>query len=192
MLHNLSTSIVNECREHGVGTIIIGDLKGIREDKDFGKQTNQQLHAWPFAKLTEMITYKAEEVGIEVVKVSERYTSRACCVCGVINKKSARTHRGLLECADCGAQIHADVNGAFNILRKYLLSHDANGIGVAGGLPTLPSPTARALGFGKFVDSQIDPTFVARFDLRNFSVKMTQIGQQKQSIAIDTSTMAGV
>lgn len=177
LLHNLSHAIVDECRHRGIGTIIVGDLRGIRTDKDFGKVGNQKLHAWSFNEITRLITYKAEEVGIEVIKVSERYTSRTCHACGSVNKRSARITRGLFVCADCGAATHADVNGARNILQKYLLSRES-GVGVAGGLPALPSPTVSASRTGEFAGaSQIDPDFVAEFDLRNFEVKMTQVSQ---------------
>lgn len=193
-LHNISTHIVNDCHKRGIGTIAIGDLKNIREDKDFGAVTNQKLHLWPFNELTRMITYKAEEVGIEVIKISERYTSRTCSVCGFVNNPSARKHRGLLVCASCGAATHADVNGARNILQKYLLSRRDDAVGVAGGLPTLPSTVTHQgmQGNGEFAGLANQPTFVARLDLRNFAVKMTRIYQQKRSVATDTSTEVGV
>ena len=75
-IHNVTRSIIDECVKRGVGTIVIGDLKGIRKDKDFGKVGNQKLHAWAFAEVLRQITYKAEEMDIEVTKVNERNTSK--------------------------------------------------------------------------------------------------------------------
>ena len=62
-----------------------------------------------------MITYKAEEYGITVMKIDESYSSQKCSVCGVI-KKSNRKYRGLYVCSNCGTVINADVNGARNML----------------------------------------------------------------------------
>ena len=54
-----------------------------------------------------------------VFKEPEDYTSQTCCMCGTICK-SNRVHRGLYVCKQCGAVINADVNGAINILKRYL------------------------------------------------------------------------
>ncbi|MGO9379077.1 MAG: zinc ribbon domain-containing protein [Dissulfurispiraceae bacterium] len=51
--------------------------------------------------------------------VSESYTSQTCCKCGTRGKAN-RAHRGLYVCKSCGTTIHADVNGAVNILKKHL------------------------------------------------------------------------
>ncbi|MHA2251958.1 MAG: zinc ribbon domain-containing protein, partial [Candidatus Kariarchaeaceae archaeon] len=40
-----------------------------------------------------------------------------CSKCGIIDK-SSRRHRGLYICKSCGWYIHADVNGAYNIVGK--------------------------------------------------------------------------
>lgn len=64
-----------------------------------------------------MLEYKAEMVGIQIIKVTEEYTSQKCSECGII-RKSNRKHRGLYVCKDCGAVINADVNASRNILQK--------------------------------------------------------------------------
>ncbi|MHA1916916.1 MAG: zinc ribbon domain-containing protein [Candidatus Ranarchaeia archaeon] len=61
--------------------------------------------------------YKAKLVGIEVVKISEEFTSQTCSNCGVVCK-SNRKHRGLYICSKCGCVLNADVNASMNILRK--------------------------------------------------------------------------
>ncbi|HUI67674.1 MAG TPA: zinc ribbon domain-containing protein [Nitrospirota bacterium] len=55
----------------------------------------------------------------QAVKEPEDYTSQTCSVCGTIFR-SNRVHRGLYICNQCGAVINADVNGAINILKRYL------------------------------------------------------------------------
>ena len=66
-----------------------------------------------------IICYKARLKGIRVVKEPEDYTSHTCCMCGT-TCRSNRVHRGLYACNQCGALINADVNGAINILKRYL------------------------------------------------------------------------
>lgn len=113
LLHIMTTDFVRRCWEAGVGTIAIGDLTDIREQVDYGPVLNQRLHAWPFGKITRMIEYKASLYGIEVIKVSETYSSQTCHRCGVV-QKSNRVSRGVYRCS-CGWRVHADVNGAANV-----------------------------------------------------------------------------
>ena len=117
------------CEKKGVTHIVFGDLNGIRDNIDYSKRLNQQLHSWNFAmnevnrrsgssQLVDFITYKARRVGIAVERISERYTSQTCCACGTVDKNNRKT-RGLYVC-DCGNRINADRNGANNILTRYL------------------------------------------------------------------------
>ncbi len=128
LIHTATKRTIDDAIKHKVGTIVIGDIKNIRKDKHWRKKDSQKLHSWSFAKLTSQLTYKAMLAGIRVVKVGERDTSKTCSVCGVI-KKSNRKHRGLYRCK-CGNQMNADINGARNILKKYLReSKDSRSIG---------------------------------------------------------------
>jgi len=119
LLHSLTKALVRDADARGVSTIIVGDLKDIRYGKNWGDSGNQQLHKWPFERIIKMLTYKARVKGIRIVKEAEDYTSQTCCVCG-IKQKSNRVHRGLYVCNQCGSMINADVNGAINILKRYL------------------------------------------------------------------------
>jgi putative transposase len=117
--HSLTTHIVHRCVEKGVGQITIGDLESVRlddegETKNWGRHGNLDLHGWAFDRFTSILTYKAKVQGIEVVEVSERDTSKTCCVCGR-EDDSQRTERGLYVCETCGVAFNADVNGAENI-----------------------------------------------------------------------------
>ncbi len=112
-LHQVSRHFVNLCKAKGVKEIIIGQLTNIREEIDYGKKVNQRLHAWPFARLTDFIRYKAEDAGITVRRESEAYTSQTCHNCGMISK-SNRKHRGFYTCK-CGYAENADINGAANL-----------------------------------------------------------------------------
>ncbi len=115
-LHQVSRWFVALCKEKGVSEIVIGNLTDIREEIDYGDKLNQRLHAWPFAKLTEMIRYKAEDAGIIVRQESKAYTSQTCHACGKISR-SAGKHRRLYSCS-CGYRANADLNGAAKLFKN--------------------------------------------------------------------------
>jgi len=118
IIHTVTKEVIKEAERNKVGTIVVGDIKNIRKDKHWNKKASQKLHSWGFAKLISQIEYKAKLSGIRFEKVSEKDTSKTCSVCGLV-KKSNRKHRGLYVCK-CGNKMNADVNGARNILKKYL------------------------------------------------------------------------
>jgi len=71
-----------------------------------------------------MIEYKAEEVGINVIRHEESYTSKCdSLVCEEIKKHEKylgeRKKRGLFQSSN-NKLVNADVNGALNILRKVI------------------------------------------------------------------------
>jgi len=96
--HTLSKHIVERCVDEGIGTIVVGNLSGIREDeengesKNWGKHGNLDLHSWAFDRFTDLLTYKAEMEGITVEQVSERDTSKSCSCCGR-KRKANRVER---------------------------------------------------------------------------------------------------
>ena len=113
--HKITSRYVSAARESGAKTIVLGNLKHIRKRMRFGKKTNQKLHAWPFAELADMITYKADAVGIETEHISEAYTSQECPQCRHRYKPKGRVYR----CRKCGWTGHRDVVGASNLWTKY-------------------------------------------------------------------------
>jgi len=99
----------------GVGELLIGDLTGIRDNGDHGKSVNQKVNNfWVFNLIKKRIIELGEEYGIAVRKVSERDTSRTCCLCG--RQHNTRVERGLIVCPERHRSVNADVNGAVNIL----------------------------------------------------------------------------
>ena len=40
-----------------------GDIKGIREEKNLGRKTNQQLHSLPYARIYMQLEYKLKMQG---------------------------------------------------------------------------------------------------------------------------------
>lgn len=114
-LHKQTTKFVKNCQTKGIGTIILGDLTGIRNTINYGKRANQKLHQWAFGKIAELITYKAKALGIKVETIDESYTSQTCPKCGSRKKPTNRNYT-----CRCGLKYHRDGVGAINIRRKYL------------------------------------------------------------------------
>ena len=114
-LHKQTTKFVTYCQAKGIGTIVLGDLTGIRKRIDYGKKRNQKLHQWTFGKIAELITYKAKALGIKVKVIDESYTSQTCPQCDNRKKRNNRNYT-----CKCGFKCHRDGVGALNIRQKYL------------------------------------------------------------------------
>lgn len=121
-LHKSSRYIINYCLKHDICTIIIGKNKEWKQNVNLSKRINQHFVQIPFARFIEMIEYKAEEYGIAVVTTEESYTSGTSFIDNEEPvkenyNKSRRVHRGLFV-SDSGITINADLNGAYQILKK--------------------------------------------------------------------------
>ena len=131
-MHKASRLIVDECVKQGISTIVIGKNKEWKQESGLSKRVNQHFVQLPFARLIQMIEYKAQEKGIAVILTEESYTSGTSFLDGEAPAKDSydkrrRVHRGLFKTND-GRWINADVNGAFQILRKVFPNVSANGI----------------------------------------------------------------
>ncbi len=113
--HKITSFFVSACRVNKAQTIVLGDIKHIRQSIKYSKKSNQKLHQWSFGKISSMISYKAEQLGIEVKTESEKYTSQTCPSCKHKHKPSGRVYK----CPKCGWTGHRDVVGASNIWTKY-------------------------------------------------------------------------
>ncbi|PMQ01252.1 MAG: transposase [Dictyoglomus sp. NZ13-RE01] len=115
VLEKYTSHLIGYCVKNNIGTIVIGDLKGIRNEAKYGKVANQKIHQWMFRKVARRIGEKAGFVGIDIVYVKENGTSQVCPVCGSKNKPRNRNY----ECGECGFRYHRDGVGAINIYKKY-------------------------------------------------------------------------
>lgn len=114
------------CAKHNINTIIIGENKEQKQEINIGSVNNQNFVFVPFYKLKKLIEYKAKQVGINYSPHEESYTSKTSFLdLEPVSKRELyvgrRVKRGLFKTAK-GLLINADVNGAGNILRKYLTS----------------------------------------------------------------------
>lgn len=138
IIHTISRQIIDDAKRDKISVIVIGDITDIRKDANHGKRNNQKLHSWSFSKLTQQIEYKAILSGIRFVRVSEENTSKTCSYCNNI-RKSNRITRGLYKCKFCRRVQNADINGAVNILKKYLQLFPKEDRSINGVAPLLVS-----------------------------------------------------
>jgi len=140
-LHIASRQIIDLLVAEGIGMLIIGKNPEWKQEVNLGKRNNQNFVQIPHARFIEMLTYKAKLVGIQVKITEESYTSKASFLdfdeLPAYEAKQIVQHtfsgkrekRGLYRASD-GRSINADVNSAYNIIRKGM--PDAFAKGVAG------------------------------------------------------------
>lgn len=122
ILHKLSRYIVNLALELKIKTIAIGHIPLWKQEVNLGKRNNQNFVNIPYYKLIKMVTYKAEEYGMNVICQNESYTSKCSFLddeelCHHNKYIGERIYRGLSRSSN-GTLINADVNSAYNIIRK--------------------------------------------------------------------------
>ena len=131
-LHKISKFIVTSALSNDIHTIVIGNNKDWKRDISLGKRVNQSFVNIPHQKLIEKIIYKARNVGINVILTEESYTSGTSFLDGESPKKEfynkkRRKHRGLFL-SNQGVSINADVNAAYQIMKKVFPNVFADGI----------------------------------------------------------------
>ena len=151
IMHKLSRAVVNYAISRDVDTIVIGHNNGWKQDPGMGRMNNQNFVQIPFSTLIGQIRYKAEEAGIRVVIQEESHTSK----CSFLDNESIehhdiyagkRTGRGVFRSAN-GTLIHADLNAAYNIIKKAIPEAFENGIEGIGLYP-------RGLSIGQMITSK--------------------------------------
>jgi putative transposase len=130
-LHTASKRIIDFLVANGIGTVIIGKNPLWKQESGIGRKNNQNFVSIPHARFIDMLTYKAALVGIQVEVREESYTSKASFLDldplptykpndeeqHVFSGKRIGRRNRLYRTKD-GREICADVNGAYNILRK--------------------------------------------------------------------------
>jgi putative transposase len=144
-LHTASRRIIDRFVAEGIGTLVIGKNLLWKQKVNHGKRNNQTFVQIPHARFIEMLTYKAELVGIQVIWQEESYTSKASFLDqdhiptygktkGPPVFSGKRVKRGLYRAAD-GRRIQSDVNGSYNILCKAFPNSFGQGIEVPAVAP---------------------------------------------------------
>jgi putative transposase len=84
------------------------------------KHLNKELNNLAHFKFKERLKYKIKNIkSTELYIVTEEYTSKTCTNCG--NIKSDLKSNKIYKCEKCKLEIDRDINGARNIILKYLL-----------------------------------------------------------------------
>lgn len=112
-VHKISKLYLDYCLENGISKVYYGDLDSCTRgtsDK-IGNLVGQKLNDWCYGLLTLQLENKLSRYGIELVKVSEVYSSQTCPHCGAKHKPSGRNY-----ICKCGYEQHRDLVGAMNIL----------------------------------------------------------------------------
>jgi hypothetical protein len=145
-LHKTSKEIVTHCKSNSLNTIVIGKNKEWKTEINIGKRNNQAFTNIPHSRFIQLIKYKCEKQGINVIEQEESYTSKASFIdhdfIPVFKKNQKneikfsgnRIKRGLYKSLN-GNLINADVNGSYNILRKAIPNAFADGIEGVGVHP---------------------------------------------------------
>ena len=118
--HCIAKAVVMDAERTGRG-IALEQLKGIRTRVTARSNQRARLGNWGFAQLGFFVGYKGRLVGVPVVYVDPRNTSRQCRECGCIDKKN-RTNQATFSCVSCGHEAPADLNAARNIRAKVFVT----------------------------------------------------------------------
>lgn len=75
--HKMSRRLMEWCKSHKVGYLVLGSNKFWKQESNMGKCSNQNFVSVPFEMLKTMIELKSNEYGITVIRQEESYTSKA-------------------------------------------------------------------------------------------------------------------
>ena len=121
--HKLSKKIVEHTKSN---TIIVGELevkqmarkrKGKANRKSRRSLNRAIQNTGTLGRFVQFLTYKAERVGKRTIRISERNTSKMCCICGKIHNLSLSDRE--MNC-DCGNEIDRDKNSCVNMMKRFL------------------------------------------------------------------------
>ena len=76
--HKQTSKLITTLHQAGVQTLVIGDVRDIRQDNDVGHINNQKIHQWSHGSIRFKLSYKAQRLGMQVALQDEHYTSRTC------------------------------------------------------------------------------------------------------------------
>jgi len=117
-VRQVSRKIVLFAREQGCDTIVLEDLNGLRDKQSkMKKPWRERFTFFAYRKLQSWIEWQGKKMGLAVVFVDPRNTSRTCPSCKSLNTKfEDRT----LICRDCGFKVDRDTAAIRNLTNKWL------------------------------------------------------------------------
>lgn len=134
ILHTRAKEIVQLAKEKNAA-IALEQLEKIKKSKPRQRKVEKYRYSlFNFKTLSTFIEYKARKEGIKVLYVPPERTSQICSHCAIKGKLHSNTQRpykkpnakkpsySLFKCNECGIELNADYNAAFNIAQKGLKS----------------------------------------------------------------------
>jgi IS605 OrfB family transposase len=121
--HVISKRIIEMAAAYDNPIICFERLDGIRYRVHGSKRFNRMLSSWAFRQLIRFVQYKAERLGIAVIFVDPRGTSKTCRKCGH-SSRSNRPNQSQFRCVKCNHQDNADGNASGNIADRGALLYD--------------------------------------------------------------------
>lgn len=131
-MHKASKYLIDYAIANDFNTIVIGNNKEWKQKSTMSKSVNQSFVGIPHMRFIEMVQYKAQNAGLNVILTEESYTSGTSFLDNedpvkADYNKARRIHRGLFV-SNKGIKINADVNGAYQIMKKVFPNAYADGI----------------------------------------------------------------
>lgn len=131
-IHKASKEVVNYCLGLDIDTLVIGLNKEWKQESKLNKVANQTFVQLPYDKFIKKLEYKCENVGIKIIVNNESYTSGTSFLDNEDPvkenyDKSRRVTRGLFVSNE-GIKINADLNGAYQIMKKVFPKAFVDGI----------------------------------------------------------------
>lgn len=112
--HKISKEIVDIAAQCDNPVICFEKLEGIRERARSSKRFNRMMSSWAFKQLVDFTIYKSRRIGIEVLLVDPRNTSRRCYKCGFTSRSNRQTQANF-RCKKCDFQCNSDYVASRNI-----------------------------------------------------------------------------
>ena len=93
-VHKTTKLFLDYCILHNIATVYYGDLDGATRNTKgkINSHVGQKLNEWCYGRIVQQLRNKLGRYGIELVKVSEAYSSQTCPVCGERNKPTNRNY----------------------------------------------------------------------------------------------------
>lgn len=141
-MHCISKYVVDYCVLHNIDTLVIGHSKKWKQEN----KRQQGFSYIPYEIFIKMLAYKCENNGIKYIEVEEQYTSGTSFLDDELPAKEnynsvRRIYRGLFVSNE-GTKINADVNAAYQIIKKVFPDAFSKGIEGVGLHPTIVKLTA--------------------------------------------------
>ena len=151
-IHQMTAFLATLFDEMQIEKVFIGKNAGWKQKMPFGKKVKQRFAYLPYETFIEQLQYKCQLRGITVITQEESYTSKASFldnddipVYGETDNpkfSGRRVKRGLYHAGN-GQLINADVNGAYNIMRKGLMN---NHLSLQMGSPLIHPLVVKGVG----------------------------------------------